>query len=106
MAGVVMVMIDEGVKKSKILLYMKGAPDSPQRRFFAHTGDILKCYGFPFDSEDVLADPQIRDGVKRYSNWPTIPQVFINGKFVGGCDILHQMHEKGELEPMLKATFE
>ena len=106
MAGGGFEATDEQGQKSKILLYMKGTPDSPQCGFSAHTVDILKSYGFPFDTEDVLADPQIRDGVKRYSNWPTIPQVFINGKFVGGCDILHEMHEKGELEPILKATFE
>jgi len=106
MADEVLAMIDERVKKSKILLYMKGTPDSPQCGFSAHTVDILKSYGYPIDSEDVLANPQIRDGIKRYSNWPTIPQVFVNGKFVGGCDILHEMHEKGELEPTLKAAFE
>ncbi len=89
MADEVLAMIDERVKKSKILLYMKGTPDSPQCGFSAHTVEILRSYGVPFETEDVLADPQIRDGVKRYSNGPTIPQVFINGKFVGGCDILH-----------------
>jgi monothiol glutaredoxin len=59
----------------------------------------------PFATEDVLADPAIREGIKRYSNWPTIPQVYIDGKFVGGCDILHELHERGELEPMLKSAF-
>jgi monothiol glutaredoxin len=54
----------------------------------------------------VLADPAIRDGIKRYSNWPTIPQVYIAGKFVGGCDIVSELHERGELEPMLKSAFE
>ena len=105
MADEVLATIDERVKKSKILLYMKGTPDSPQCGFSAHTVDILKSYGFPFDTEDVLADPQIRDGVKRYSNWPTIPQVFVDGKFIGGCDIVKEMHERGELAPLLKAAF-
>src|SRR3972149_8588306 len=104
MADEVLAMIDERVKKSKILLYMKGTPDSPQCGFSAHTVDILKSYGYPIDSEDVLADPQIRDGVKRYSNWPTIPQVFINGKFVGGWAILHEMYEKRAIGPPARVT--
>jgi monothiol glutaredoxin len=97
--------IDEKVKNNRIMLYMKGTPDFPQCGFSAHTVDILKSYGFPFASEDVLADPAIREGIKHYSNWPTIPQVYIDGKFVGGCDIVHELHERGELEPILKAAF-
>ncbi|MBI2999250.1 MAG: hypothetical protein HYY46_12525 [Deltaproteobacteria bacterium] len=61
--------------------------------------------GIPFASEDVLADPAVRDGIKLYSSWPTIPQVFIGAKFVGGCDILYELHERGELKPILKAAF-
>lgn len=106
MADDVLAKIDEKVKKSKVMLYMKGTPQFPQCGFSAHTIEILQSYGYPFETEDVLADPQIREGIKRYSNWPTIPQVYINGKFVGGCDILHELHERGELAPMLKATFE
>ena len=102
----VLAKIDEKVKKNKVMLYMKGNPDSPMCGFSAHTVDILRSYGYPFETEDVLADPVVREGIKRYSNWPTIPQVYINGKFVGGCDILHELHERGELEPMLKAAFE
>ena len=102
----VLAKIDEKVKKNKVMLYMKGNPDSPMCGFSAHTVDILRSYGYPFETEDVLADPAVREGIKRYSNWPTIPQLFINGKFVGGCDILHELHERGELEPMLKAAFE
>ena len=106
MADEVLVKIDEKVKKNKVMLYMKGTPDFPQCGFSAHTVEILKSYGVTFETEDVLADPQIRDGIKRYSNWPTIPQIFINGKFVGGCDILHELHERGALAPMLKETLE
>lgn len=98
--------IDEKVKNNKVMVYMKGTPDFPQCGFSAHTVEILKSYGLPFASDDVLADPAVRDGVKRYSNWPTIPQVYIDGKFVGGCDIVHELHERGELEPMLKSAFE
>ena len=101
MADEVLATIDERVKKSKILLYMKGTPDSPQCGFSAHTVDILKSYGYPIDSEDVLADPQIRDGVKRYSNWPTIPQLYVKGEFIGGSDITTEMYQSGELKTML-----
>ncbi len=97
--------IEETVKNNKVMLYMKGTPDFPQCGFSAHTVEILKSYGFPFATEDVLADPAVRDGIKRYSQWPTIPQVYIDGQFVGGCDILHELHERGELEPLLKSAF-
>jgi monothiol glutaredoxin len=98
--------IDQQVKNNKIMLYMKGNPNAPQCGFSAHTVEILQSYGVPFETADVLADPAIRDGIKRYSNWPTIPQVFIGGKFVGGCDIVTELHERGELEPILKSAFE
>ena len=98
----VLAKIDEQVKNNKVMLYMKGNPEFPQCGFSAHTVEILRSYGVPFETEDVLADAQVREGIKRYSNWPTIPQIFINGKFVGGCDILHELHERGELAPMLK----
>ena len=98
--------IDEKVKNNKIMLFMKGSPQAPMCGFSAHTIEILQSYGYPFETADVLADPAVREGIKRYSNWPTIPQVFIDGKFVGGCDIVHELHERGELEPMLKTAFE
>jgi monothiol glutaredoxin len=98
--------IEQQVKNNKVMLYMKGNPNAPQCGFSAHTVEILQSYGIPFETADVLADPAIRDGVKRYSNWPTIPQVFIGGKFVGGCDIVTELHERGELEPILKSAFE
>lgn len=97
--------IDQKVKSNKVMLYMKGTPEFPQCGFSAHTVEILKSYGVPFATEDVLANPLVREGIKRYSNWPTIPQIYIDGQFVGGCDILHELHERGELEPMLKAAF-
>ena len=105
MADDVLTQIDEKVKKNKVMLYMKGTPEFPQCGFSAHTVEILKSYGVPFETEDVLADPAVRDGIKRYSKWPTIPQVYIDGKFVGGCDIVHELHERGELEPILKSAF-
>lgn len=106
MANDVFEKIDERVKKNKVMLYMKGTPDSPQCGFSAHVVEILKSYGYPFETEDVLSDQAVREEIKRYSNWPTVPQIFIDGKFVGGCDILHELHERGELEPLLKDAFE
>ena len=96
MADNVSVKIDEQVK---------GNPNFPQCGFSAHTVEILQSYGYPFETVDVLEDQAIREGVKQYSNWPTIPQIFINGKFIGGCDIVHEMHERGELAPLLKVAF-
>ncbi len=98
--------IDQKVKDNKVMLFMKGSPQAPMCGFSAHTVEILQSYGYPFETADVLADPAVREGIKRYTNWPTIPQVFIDGKFVGGCDIVHELHERGELEPMLKNAFE
>src|ERR1700747_2846644 len=106
MADDIFSKIDEEVKKNKVMLYMKGTPEFPQCGFSAHTVEILKSYSVPFATEDVLADPPLRDGLKRYSKWATIPQIYIDGKFVGGCDILHELHERGELEPMLKSAFD
>jgi monothiol glutaredoxin len=102
MADDVLKDIDEKVKNNKVMLYMKGTPDFPQCGFSAHTVDMLKAYGVQFASEDVLANPAVREGIKRYSNWPTIPQLYVDGKFVGGCDILDELHQRGELETMLK----
>ena len=106
MADHVLEKIDEQVKKNKVVLFMKGTPDFPQCGFSARTVEILNAYGVPFAAGDVREDPAVRDGVKRYSNWPTIPQLFVGGQFVGGCDILGELHERGELEPLLKATLE
>src|SRR5262245_29026555 len=106
MADEVLTQIDEKVKNNKVMLYMKGTPEFPQCGFSAHTVEILKSYGVPFASEDVLADPAIRDGIKRYSKWPTNPPDYIGGEFGGGFDIPHELHERGELEPMLESAFE
>ena len=106
MSDDVLSKIEQQVKNNKVMLYMKGNPNAPQCGFSAHTVEILRSYGIPFETADVLADPAIRDGIKRYSNWPTIPQVYIDGKFVGGCDIVSELHERGELEPMLKSAFQ
>ncbi|XP_014259090.1 glutaredoxin-related protein 5, mitochondrial [Cimex lectularius] len=85
------------VKSNKVVVFMKGVPDEPKCGFSNVVVQIMKMHGVNYDAHDVLADDTIRNAVKEYSNWPTIPQVFINGEFVGGCDILMQMHKNGDL---------
>jgi monothiol glutaredoxin len=92
---------DEEVKSHKIVIYMKGNPLFPQCGFSARALEVLKPFG-PVHAVDVLAEPAVREGIKEYSNWPTIPQVFINGKFVGGCDIVTELAARGELEALIK----
>jgi monothiol glutaredoxin len=104
MADAIQARIEEQVKKNKIILYMKGTPSFPMCGFSAATIQVLDSYNVAYESVNVLDDPAIRDGVKRYSNWPTVPQLYINGEFVGGCDIVREMHAKGELEPMIRAA--
>ncbi|GDX82271.1 hypothetical protein LBMAG42_40820 [Deltaproteobacteria bacterium] len=93
--------VAELIKAHKVVLFMKGTPDAPSCGFSASASSILRGYGQPFHTFDVLVDGDVREGVKQFSNWPTIPQVFINGEFVGGSDILKQLHESGDLKTML-----
>jgi monothiol glutaredoxin len=90
------------VRDNKVLNYMKGTPAFPMCGFSAATVQVLREVGVPFKAVDVLAEPEKRDAIKAYSNWPTIPQVYVNGKFIGGCDIVREMHARGELAPLLK----
>jgi monothiol glutaredoxin len=96
--------IKSAVAGNKILIFMKGNRNFPQCGFSAATVQIFEQLGAPYETIDVLADPEIRDQVKAYSNWPTIPQVYINGKFVGGCDIVRELYETGELQTLVKST--
>jgi monothiol glutaredoxin len=89
------------VESNDIVLFMKGVPAAPQCGFSATVAQILATLAVPYESVNVLADPQIRDGIKEFSNWPTIPQLYIKGEFVGGCDIVREMFQAGELEAML-----
>ena len=93
--------IDQDVKNNKVFLYMKGTPDSPQCGFSSQVAGILQSHGAEFSSFDVLSDEEIRGGIKEYSDWPTIPQLYVNGEFVGGCDIIAEMHTNGELATLL-----
>jgi len=96
--------IEREVRENRVVVYMKGTPSFPMCGFSAATVEVLREIGVPFKAVDVLAEPEKRDGIKVYSNWPTIPQVYVNGKFIGGCDIVREMHARGELAPLLKAS--
>ncbi|MFZ1889039.1 MAG: Grx4 family monothiol glutaredoxin [Candidatus Binataceae bacterium] len=96
--------IESAIRENKVMIFMKGNRSFPQCGFSAATVQIFEELGVPFATADVLADPELRDAIKRYSNWPTIPQVYVDGKFVGGCDIVREMYESGELEPIVKAA--
>ncbi|XP_012536559.1 glutaredoxin-related protein 5, mitochondrial [Monomorium pharaonis] len=90
------------VKKNKVVVFMKGVPEEPRCGFSNAVVQILRMHGVTYDAHDVLKNEELRQGIKDFSNWPTIPQVFINGDFVGGCDILLEMHKNGELIEELK----
>ena len=92
------------VEENSIMLFMKGSPDFPQCGFSGRLVQILQACGAQFASADVLADDQIRQGIKDFSNWPTIPQLYINGEFVGGSDIVTEMYESGELQAKLETV--
>ncbi len=94
--------IAQEVKNNPVVLYMKGTRRMPQCGFSAAVIKVLDELGAPYKEINVLADPEIRDGVKRFSDWNTIPQLYINGEFVGGCDIVREMHAKGELAALLQ----
>jgi monothiol glutaredoxin len=95
--------IKEQVTSNPVVLYMKGTPQMPQCGFSALAVQALQACGVTqFASVNVLADPEIREGIKQYANWPTIPQLYVNGEFVGGADILREMYQSGELQKLLE----
>ncbi|MFM6281892.1 MAG: Grx4 family monothiol glutaredoxin, partial [Dolichospermum sp.] len=96
--------IDTLVEENKIMVFMKGNKLMPQCGFSNNVVQILNTLGVPFETIDVLTDYEIRQGIKEYSNWPTIPQVYINGQFVGGSDILIEMYNKGELKQLVEVA--
>jgi monothiol glutaredoxin len=96
-------IIQAQVTGHPVVLYMKGTPRSPMCRFSATAVQILRACNLPlFFSVDVLEEPAIREGIKIFSNWPTIPQLYVRGEFVGGCDIMREMFESGELQQLLE----
>jgi monothiol glutaredoxin len=96
--------IEDLVQQNKIMVFMKGNKLMPQCGFSNNVVQILNMLGAPYETIDVLADPEIRDGVKAFSNWPTIPQVYINGEFIGGSDIMIELYQKGELQQMVEVA--
>ena len=94
--------IDNEVKANDVVLFMKGTPQFPMCGFSGQVVQILNHIGVPFKGVNVLEDQDIREGIKAYSNWPTIPQLYVKGEFVGGCDIIREMAQAGELVPFLQ----
>jgi monothiol glutaredoxin len=93
--------IRRDIGESEVVLYMKGTPVFPQCGFSAAVVGVLSHLGVKFKGIDVLQDPSLRDGIKQFSNWPTVPQLYVKGEFIGGCDIVREMFETGELQEML-----
>lgn len=93
--------IQSMVDQHRVILFMKGNPDAPQCGFSAVVANIMKDTGVPFAAFDVLSDPEIRQGIKEFGNWPTIPQLYVDGELIGGCDIVRDHYERGEIEAVL-----
>ncbi len=93
--------IKQTVTASRVILFMKGTPQFPQCGFSSRAIQILEACGADYETVNVLSDAEIREGIKQYANWPTIPQLYIDGEFVGGSDILLSMYQEGQLQPML-----
>jgi len=98
--------IEEVVKGNPVVLFMKGSPSAPQCGFSASASAILASYGAALHTVDVLIDPEVREAVKVYSEWPTLPQAYVGGEFLGGSDILAQLHESGALSDMIQKAAE
>ena len=94
--------IQETIDNNAVVLYMKGSKDMPQCGFSAAVSHVLNQVGVDFVDVDVLRGPEIRQGIKEYSDWPTIPQLYVKGEFIGGCDIVKEMFQSGELQELLK----
>ena len=94
--------IESDIKNNKVMLYMKGTPQEPQCGFSAQVVGVLNKYNVTMKTFNILEDEEIRQGIKEYSEWPTIPQLYVNGEFIGGCDIVNEMHNNGELADILK----
>lgn len=96
--------IEKLLDRHKILVFMKGSKLMPQCGFSNNVVQILNTLGVPYETVDILQDPDIRQGIKEYSNWPTIPQIYINGEFVGGSDIAIELYQSGELQQMVEVA--
>ena len=100
--GTVKERIEKMINSSPIFIFMKGTPNEPQCGFSYNTIELFKSLGKPFQTFDVFSNPEVREGIKEFSNWPTIPQVYINGEFAGGNDIIVELAQSGELAEMIK----
>lgn len=96
--------IDKLVNENKIMVFMKGSKLMPQCGFSNNVVQILNTLGVPYETVDILADSEMRQGIKEYSNWPTIPQIYINGEFIGGSDIAIELYQSGELQQMVEVA--
>ena len=100
----IMETIKQQIEQNPVILYMKGSPDAPQCGFSQRTSQAVMSCGRRFAYVDVLANPDIRANLPKYANWPTFPQLWVKGELVGGCDIITEMHEKGELKTLVDAA--
>jgi monothiol glutaredoxin len=96
--------IEDLIKQNKVLVFMKGSKMMPQCGFSNNVVQILNILGVPYETFDILSDPDIRQGIKEYSNWPTIPQVYVNGEFIGGSDIMIELYQSGELQQLIEVA--
>ena len=96
--------IEEQLGSNDVLLYMKGTPDFPQCGFSGQTVAALNAVGKPYAFVNIFEDPEIREGLKEYSNWPTFPQLYVKGELIGGCDIVIEMYQSGELQKLLEES--
>jgi monothiol glutaredoxin len=96
--------IQSAIADNRICIFMKGNRNFPMCGFSAATVQVFDQLGVPYGTVDVLSDPELRDEIKVYSSWPTIPQVYVNGKFLGGCDIVRELYETGELQDLVKSV--
>jgi monothiol glutaredoxin len=96
--------IDETVNENDIVLFIKGTARQPMCGFSEAAVEVIKSYDVGFETQDVLEDDELRSAIKEYSDWPTIPQIFIGGEFIGGSDIVREMHQNGDLEPLIEDT--
>ncbi|MGC6513979.1 MAG: Grx4 family monothiol glutaredoxin [Myxococcota bacterium] len=98
--------IDDLVKNNRVVLFMKGTPDFPQCGFSMRAVSVVRALGVPFQTVDVLSDMDVRQGIKTYSDWPTIPQLYIDGSFIGGSDIMMEMFQTGDLQNLIEPATE
>ncbi len=96
--------IKEQLENNPVIIYIKGTPDFPQCGFSGQTVAALKAIGTPFSYVNIFEDPEIREGLKTYSNWPTFPQLYVDGELIGGCDIIVEMYNSGELQKLLSES--